>query len=144
LVHSERRDHCFQQGDQSLQDDSDDPGTPPMSPQSSSRTMAIATTPFRTAHTATGPVQQPPQPRPLTATEQYWATRALRAEALLEAQHAHKKEVQTMGAAHDMKREVSTFQPSPAPRKSIELIEIERFSVSSALLRRSTKKSTHT
>ncbi|KAF8198999.1 hypothetical protein BJ912DRAFT_685827 [Pholiota molesta] len=90
---------------QSLQDDSDDPSTPPMSPQSSSRTMAIATTHFRTAHTATGPVQQPPQPRPLTATEQYWATRALRAEALLEAQHAHKKEVQTMGAAHDMQRE---------------------------------------
>ncbi|KAF8966621.1 hypothetical protein BDZ97DRAFT_621626 [Flammula alnicola] len=68
----------------------------------SSRTMTIATS----ISTATASVSSIPlQPQPLTATEQYWATRALRAEALLEAQETHKKEVRTMGYAQDMKRE---------------------------------------
>ncbi|KJA21389.1 hypothetical protein HYPSUDRAFT_67735 [Hypholoma sublateritium FD-334 SS-4] len=54
------------------------------------------------------PVQRPQQqvqPQPMTAPEQYWATRALRAEALLEAHLTHKKEVQTVGEAHDVRRE---------------------------------------
>ncbi len=56
------------------------------------------------------PQQQQAQPQPMTAAEQYWATRALRAEALLEAHLSHKKEVQTVGEAHDVKREVSMFR----------------------------------
>lgn len=39
-------------------------------------------------------------------TEQYWATRALRAEALLVAQEAHKQEVKTLGDHQDTKRQV--------------------------------------
>ena len=45
-------------------------------------------------------------PKPVTATEQYWATRALKAEALLVAQDNHRKEFKTMEHAQDMKREV--------------------------------------
>ena len=45
-------------------------------------------------------------PKPLTVTEQYWATRALKAEALLVAQDNHRKEFKTMEHAQDMKREV--------------------------------------
>ncbi|KIM47165.1 hypothetical protein M413DRAFT_64212 [Hebeloma cylindrosporum] len=43
--------------------------------------------------------------QPLTATEQYWATRALKAEALLAAQETHKQEVRNLGHENDMKRE---------------------------------------
>lgn len=45
-------------------------------------------------------------PKPLTATEHYWATRALKAEALLVAQDNYKKEFKIMEHAQDMKREV--------------------------------------
>ena len=45
-------------------------------------------------------------PKPLTVTEQYWATRALKAEALLVAQDNYRKEYKTMEHAQDMKREV--------------------------------------
>ena len=45
-------------------------------------------------------------PKLVTATEQYWATRALKAEALLVAQDNHRKEYKTMEHAQDMKREV--------------------------------------
>ena len=45
-------------------------------------------------------------PKPLTVTEQYWATRALKAEALLVAQDNYRKEFKTMEHAQDMKREV--------------------------------------
>ncbi|KAF8813145.1 hypothetical protein BYT27DRAFT_7085261 [Phlegmacium glaucopus] len=44
-------------------------------------------------------------PKPLTAIEQYWATRALKAEALLAAQDNHRKEFKTMEHVQDMKRE---------------------------------------
>ena len=44
--------------------------------------------------------------KPLTAVEQYWATRALKAEALLAAQDNHRKEFKTMECVQDMKREV--------------------------------------
>ena len=44
--------------------------------------------------------------QPLTATEQYWATRALKAEALLVVQETHKQEVRNLGHENDMKREV--------------------------------------
>jgi len=44
--------------------------------------------------------------QPLTAAEQYWATRALKAEALLAAQETHKKEIRNLGHENDMKREV--------------------------------------
>ncbi|KAF9480358.1 hypothetical protein BDN70DRAFT_931823 [Pholiota conissans] len=70
--------------------------------------MALATSDYQSRSATSSTIvstNEPPQPRPMTATEQYWATRALRAEALLEAQHEHKKEVQTMGEAHDIKRE---------------------------------------
>ena len=45
-------------------------------------------------------------PRPLTPIEQYWATRALKAEALLAAEDNHRKEFKTMEHMQDMKREV--------------------------------------
>ena len=45
-------------------------------------------------------------PKPLTAIEQYWATRALKAEALLVAQDNYRKEFKTMEHVQDMKREV--------------------------------------
>lgn len=45
-------------------------------------------------------------PRPLTPIEQYWATRALKAEALLAAEDEHRKEYKTMEHMQDMKREV--------------------------------------
>ena len=45
-------------------------------------------------------------PKPLTVTEQYWATRALKAEALLVAQDNYRKEYKTMEHAQDMKRKV--------------------------------------
>ena len=48
-------------------------------------------------------------PKPLTATEHYWATRALKAEALLAAQDNYKKEFKTLEHAQDMKREVLLF-----------------------------------
>ncbi|KAF9528691.1 hypothetical protein CPB83DRAFT_854116 [Crepidotus variabilis] len=42
---------------------------------------------------------------PLTVAEQYWATRALKAEALLAAQKAHKQEFRTLADFQDMKRQ---------------------------------------
>ncbi|EAU89632.1 hypothetical protein CC1G_02521 [Coprinopsis cinerea okayama7 len=41
---------------------------------------------------------------PLTAKEQYWATRALQAEALLKVKDMHHREVKTMSYSQDMKR----------------------------------------
>ncbi|KAH6917870.1 hypothetical protein BKA70DRAFT_1088124 [Coprinopsis sp. MPI-PUGE-AT-0042] len=41
---------------------------------------------------------------PLTAREQYWATRALKAEALLEAKELHHREVKSISFSQDMKR----------------------------------------
>ncbi|KAF9553309.1 hypothetical protein CPC08DRAFT_645800 [Agrocybe pediades] len=43
------------------------------------------------------------QMQPLTAKEQYWATRALRAEALLTAQEHHKKEVKNLEHVQEMR-----------------------------------------
>jgi hypothetical protein len=48
-------------------------------------------------------------PKPSTVTEQYWATRALKAEALLVAQDNYRKEFKTMEHAQDMKREVRSL-----------------------------------
>jgi hypothetical protein len=60
-----------------------------------------------TPSTVTKAVQKLPTTiQPLTATEQYWATRALKAEALLAAQETHKQEVRNLGHENDMKREV--------------------------------------
>ena len=57
-----------------------------------------------------GPLNTPPANvrvlKPLTAIEQYWATRALKAEALLAAQDNHRKEFRAMEHIQDMKREV--------------------------------------
>lgn len=47
--------------------------------------------------------------QPMTPKEQYWATRALKAEVLLAAHEDHKKEIKNLGYVHDMKREVSDF-----------------------------------
>jgi hypothetical protein len=51
----------------------------------------------------------PVEIQPLTASEQYWATRALKAEALLSAQESHHREVRSLGFSQDVKRYVSTF-----------------------------------
>ena len=51
----------------------------------------------------------PVEIQPLTASEQYWATRALKAEALLSAQESHHREVRSLGFSQDVKRSVSTF-----------------------------------
>ncbi|KDR80371.1 hypothetical protein GALMADRAFT_136861 [Galerina marginata CBS 339.88] len=75
---------------------------PPMS-----ATLALATSnsnSFQQSYYAT-PKTHIDMMQPLTATEQYWATRALKAEALLAAQETHQKEVRTLGHAQDMKRE---------------------------------------
>lgn len=77
--------------------------------------MTLATNDLRTSAAASPQLhnaQHRVQPQPMSTTEQYWAARALRAEALLEAHDVHKKEVQTVGQEHDMKRQVRTFQPS--------------------------------
>ncbi|TFK37998.1 hypothetical protein BDQ12DRAFT_133888 [Crucibulum laeve] len=42
--------------------------------------------------------------QPLTAAEQYWAARALKAEALLSAQEAHHKELRSVAYNQEMKR----------------------------------------
>ena len=49
---------------------------------------------------------------PLTAREQYWATRALKAEALLEAKELHHREVKSINFSQDMKRSVSCVRSS--------------------------------
>ncbi|KIK06374.1 hypothetical protein K443DRAFT_674357 [Laccaria amethystina LaAM-08-1] len=46
----------------------------------------------------------PVEIQPLTASEQYWATRALKAEALLSAQESHHREVRSLGFSQDVKR----------------------------------------
>ena len=51
----------------------------------------------------------PVEIQPLTASEQYWATRALKAEALLSAQESHHREVRSLGFSQDVKRSLSTF-----------------------------------
>jgi hypothetical protein len=80
---------------------------PPSSNYSNTLLMAmngIASAPS----TVTNAVQKLPTTiQPLTAMEQYWATRALKAEALLAAQETHKQEVRNLGHENDMKREVS-------------------------------------
>ncbi|PPQ92127.1 hypothetical protein CVT25_007958 [Psilocybe cyanescens] len=48
--------------------------------------------------------------QPMSAKEQYWATRALKAEALLAAHEDHKKEIKNLGYVHDMKRERELVQ----------------------------------
>ena len=53
----------------------------------------------------------PVEIQPLTASEQYWATRALKAEALLSAQESHHREVRSLGFSQDIKRSVSSFFP---------------------------------
>lgn len=44
---------------------------------------------------------------PLTAREQFWATRALKAEALLSAQQTHHRELKSMSYTQEVKRTVS-------------------------------------
>lgn len=67
--------------------------------------MTLASTGF--AASVSAQVAQASAPKPLTATEQYWAARALRAEALLQVELQHKQEVRALGDDHDAKRQVS-------------------------------------
>jgi len=63
--------------------------------------------------------------QPMTAREQYWATRALRAEALLAAQESHKKEVKTLEHVQEMKLQVchcSWKWPVRQPRIYVRLL----------------------
>ena len=46
---------------------------------------------------------------PLTAREQFWATRALKAEALLSAQQTHHRELKSMSYTQEVKRTVSAI-----------------------------------
>lgn len=48
-----------------------------------------------------------PAPTPTSANEQYWAARALTAEALLSAQEGHYHELRTVTSEEDAKRIVS-------------------------------------
>jgi len=48
--------------------------------------------------------------QPLTATEQYWAARALQAETLLAAQEVHQRDIRFLGNEQEMKRQVSFKQ----------------------------------
>lgn len=81
---------------------------PPPSPNYSN-TLLMAMNGLSSApSTVTNGVQKLPTTiQPLTATEQYWATRALKAEALLAAQETHRQEVRNLGHENDLKREVS-------------------------------------
>ncbi|KAF5310714.1 hypothetical protein D9619_008159 [Psilocybe cf. subviscida] len=72
------------------------------SPQTS-KTMTLATTGF--AASVSAQVSQASTPKPLTAGEQHWAARALRAEALLQVELQHKQEFRALGHDHDVKRE---------------------------------------
>jgi hypothetical protein len=87
---------------------------PPPSPNSSkpnySNTLSMAMNDISTSPPSTQAVQKlATTVQPLTAAEQYWATRALKAEALLAAQERHKKEVRNLGHENDMKREVCCY-----------------------------------
>lgn len=44
--------------------------------------------------------------QPLTAAEQYWATRALKAEALLAANEAHQRELRSTTYSQEIRRSV--------------------------------------
>ena len=80
---------------------------PPPSPNYSNTLLMAMDGISSTPSTVTKAVQKLPTTiQPLTATEQYWATRALKAEALLAAQETHKQEVRNLGHENDMKREV--------------------------------------
>lgn len=46
--------------------------------------------------------------KPVSATEQYWAARALTAETLLAAREAHQREVRSLAYSEDIKRSVRT------------------------------------
>ncbi|KAH9477891.1 hypothetical protein JR316_0010123 [Psilocybe cubensis] len=61
--------------------------------------------------------------QPLTAKEQYWATRALKAEALLAAHEDHKKEIKNLGYAHDMKRERELVQLAKEQKEKHDTLE---------------------
>lgn len=64
---------------------------------------------------------------PRNAVEQYWAARALTAEALLKARTEHHRDLRAMTYSEDMKREVGlfnllmTFEAHPAVARSLEL-----------------------
>ena len=82
-----------------------------MNASATSRTLQYATSytasESTTLSTAT---TRPPSMQPLTATEQYWAARALQAETLLAAQEVHQRDIRFLGHEQEMKRQVSFKQ----------------------------------
>lgn len=50
----------------------------------------------------------PAKAKPVTPAEQYWAARALTAEALLSVKAAHHEEVRTLAMSEETRRSVST------------------------------------
>lgn len=91
-------------------------------PSRQSRTMmyarTVVTSPpsFKPVTTVAAAVSVPPAVRPVSQAEQYWAARALTAEALLSVKSAHHQEVKAVAAEGEEKRAVSPCNQSPTMR----------------------------
>lgn len=78
-----------------------------------SRTMVLARAAATVTATAVGPAisgtlpKIPTTVKPVTPAEQYWAARALTAEALLSVKTTHQEEIRTLALAEETKRMVS-------------------------------------
>ncbi len=60
--------------------------------------------------TSERPLPRPPTSgKPMTASEQYWAARALTAEALLSMKSIHYEQIQMLSATEETKRAVSNL-----------------------------------
>lgn len=59
--------------------------------------------------------------RPQTPGEQYWAARAIKAEALLSARLAHNRELRTQSMSEETKRAVSCYEIRTFEYMNIEL-----------------------
>ena len=72
--------------------------------------MALARSAVTVASAALPPVVAAPVPKsvkPVTPAEQYWAARALTAEAILSAKVQHHQEIRTLAVVEETKRSVS-------------------------------------
>ncbi|KZT64975.1 hypothetical protein DAEQUDRAFT_677633 [Daedalea quercina L-15889] len=81
----------------------------------------------QTAATLKATVSLPPNVRPTTTAEQYWAARALTAETLLSAKLAHQNELMDLSSAEEEKRarEISLLQRRHEERNSrLEMLVI--------------------
>lgn len=71
--------------------------------------MALATTRHSSSTPALHAQGNTQSIKAATATEQYWAARALTAETLLSARMAHQREVENVTAEHEFRKAVGAF-----------------------------------